>query len=328
MPSPGIFRIHVEPTETGQRLDALIATRIDDCSRSLAAHLIHGGWITVNGAVRKPGYRVHTGDRIDGRIPPPESARVEPEAIELDILYEDGDLVVVNKQPGIVVHPAPGHPSGTLVNALLHHCPAIGPIGFEHRPGIVHRLDKDTSGVLVIAKNAKAHTYLTRQFANRTVHKIYLALVLGQMPQARGKIELSLGRHPTDRKRISTRTRRPRMAVTTWQVRENFGEISLLELVLKTGRTHQARVHVAAIGHPIIGDPVYGRRKSLQGLSKPVRDLSHDIQRQMLHAWRLTCLHPLSSQPIQFEAPIPADMRILIDKLRRLPEAASVGSRA
>jgi 23S rRNA pseudouridine1911/1915/1917 synthase len=328
MPASGPFRIDVKSTEAGMRLDALIASRISGCSRSLAAQLIQAARITVNGIEKKPGYRVRSGDRVQGLIPEPKPLRVEPQPIDLDILYEDDAMLVINKQAGIVVHPAPGHDTGTLVNALLHHCPEIGPIGFEHRPGIVHRLDKDTSGVLVIAKNAEVHVHLTRQFAQRTVRKIYLALVLGQMPQARGKVELGLGRHPTDRKRISTRTRRPRSAVTEWQVLEDFIQISLLKLVLKTGRTHQARVHCATIGHPIIGDPVYGRRKSLRSLSKPMQDLIRAIHRQMLHAWRLACLHPLSKRPLQFEAPLPSDMQDLIDDLRRISKTPSVASEA
>jgi 23S rRNA pseudouridine1911/1915/1917 synthase len=328
MPSLGTFRITVEAAETGQRLDALVASRIDECSRSLAAHLINDEKITVNGSVKKPGYRVRAKDSIEGRIPAAKPLQIEPQAIELDILYEDADLIVLNKQPGIVVHPAPGHPSGTLVNALLHHCPEIGSIGIEQRPGIIHRLDKDTSGVLVIAKNVGAHAHVSRQFSARTVRKTYLALVSGKMRPPAGTVELPIGRHPTDRKRMSTRTRRPRTAETEWKVREDYREISLLELVLKTGRTHQARVHCAAMGHPVVGDPVYGRSKFLRHLSGPYQALTRDIKRQMLHAWRLACLHPRTTRPLQFEAALPPDMHHVIEKLRQISKKNGGSSRS
>jgi 23S rRNA pseudouridine1911/1915/1917 synthase len=247
---------------------------------------------------------------------------LEPQPIDLDILYEDGDLVVINKQPGLVVHPAPGHASGTLVNALLHHCPDLAPIKGEIRPGIVHRLDKDTSGLIVAAKNSHSHSQLSAQFAARKVRKTYLALVCGQPAEDAGRLELPVGRHATDRKRMSTASRRPRAAVTEWNVSRRFPGLALLELDLKTGRTHQARVHCSAMGHPIAGDPVYGGRKALKQLPRPVADLMQGVSRQMLHAWRLAIFHPRSKAAMRLEAPVADDMRGLLERL----EAAGVDS--
>ena len=212
MPSTGVFHIVVDPVDAGTRLDLLVASRVSALTRSQAALLIQHGQITVNDLSKKPGYRLQAKDEITGRIPPPADSVVKPEPLALDILHEDDDLIVLNKPAGVVVHPAPGHASGTLVNALLYHCPTIGPIGGELRPGIVHRLDKDTSGILVVAKNAAAHAHLAGQFAARSIRKIYLAVVFGEMADDSGVIELPIGRHPVDRKRMSTSSRKPRMA--------------------------------------------------------------------------------------------------------------------
>jgi len=226
-------------------------------------------------------------------------------------------MVVINKQPGLVVHPAPGHTSGTLVNALLYHCSALGGIGGKIRPGIVHRLDKDTSGVLVAAKNDAAHLQLARQFKSREVQKRYLAMVHGRVKEDRGSVVLSIGRHPVDRKKMSTRSRKARGAETRWKVRERLDGVTLLELDLKTGRTHQIRVHCAAIGHPVVGDSVYGGRRRLdlsgkgQNGSLPIK-----VARQMLHARWLQLAHPVTEALMSFEAPLPADMAGLIEVLR------------
>ncbi|MEN8808419.1 MAG: RluA family pseudouridine synthase, partial [Desulfobacterales bacterium] len=289
MPSTGVFHIVVDPIDAGTRLDWLVASRVSALTRSQAAALIQHGQITVNNRSRKPGYRLQVKDEISGRIPPPADTVVKPEPLALDILHEDDDVIVLNKPAGVVVHPAPGHASGTLVNALLYHCPTIGPIGGELRPGIVHRLDKDTSGILVVAKNAAAHAHLAGQFAARSIRKIYLAVVFGEMADDSGVIELPIGRHPVDRKRMSISSRKPRMAETRWEVLERFKGLTLVELNLKTGRTHQARVHCAAINHAILGDPVYARRKVYQGPTAATLVLIRQVKRQMLHAWRLTC---------------------------------------
>jgi len=219
---------------------------------------------------------------------------------------------VINKPPGIVVHPAPGHHSGTLVNALLYHCPKLEGIGGEIRPGIVHRLDKDTSGVMVVAKNSAAHQDLALQFKSRRIKKKYLALVYGRMASDSGRVELPIGRHPVERKKMSTHSRKSRLAETTWQVRKRFAQATLLEIHLKTGRTHQIRVHCAAIKHPVVGDSVYGGRKAGKSMAY---DLLKSVPRQMLHAWQLEFAHPKTQKMRCFEAPIPSDIGDILDKL-------------
>jgi 23S rRNA pseudouridine1911/1915/1917 synthase len=319
----GAFSIRVTKSDQGQRLDVLVVSHLSDCSRSFAAHLISNADIRVDGQPKKPGYRVKIGDHIEGQIPAPEPIDSEPEPIEIDRLYEDKHFVVVNKPPGLVVHPAPGHYSGTLVNALLYHCPDLKGIGGALRPGIVHRLDKDTSGALVVAKSAEAHEHLARQFKARTIQKTYLALVYGEFDATDGTIRLPIGRHPTDRKRMSTKSRKRREAETQWNICEQFKGITLLELYLKTGRTHQIRVHCAAMDHPIVGDPVYRPRKLLKNITKTYSTLPKSmvdavkaVKRQMLHAWRLGFIHPKTDEKMVFEAPIPQDMKELLDKLR------------
>ena len=321
----GAFTIIVEEADSGRRLDTVVASRLAGCSRSLAAALIAGQKILVDQQLKKPGYRIKFGDRIEGRLPTPAPVDFKPEPIPLNILYQDSHIIVIDKQPGIVVHPAAGHRRGTLVNALLFHCPDLGAIGGEIRPGIVHRLDKDTTGIMVVAKNAKALEELSRQFKAREVQKKYLALVYGDMRSDSGKISLPIGRHPVDRKRMSTTTRKGRPAETAWAVRERYKGITLLEMTLKTGRTHQIRVHCTAMGHPIVGDQVYHSRKWLKDIDRlyPAEFVSMATQlkavpRQMLHAWRLKFVHPHSGQGMTFESPIPTDMETVIEKLRRM----------
>jgi 23S rRNA pseudouridine1911/1915/1917 synthase len=320
----GVFTIIVEESDAGRRLDTVVAAHLPDCSRSLAATLITSGNILVDRQSKKPGYRMRSGDMIQGHLAKPEPVEYEPEPIPLQILYQDRHIVVINKQPGLVVHPAPGHCSGTLVNALLFHCPDLGAIGGEIRPGIVHRLDKDTSGTMVAAKTAQAHEALARQFKAREVQKKYLALVYGDVQPARGEIKQPIGRHPVDRKRMSTTTRKGRSAHTAWEVRERLDGITLLELNLKTGRTHQIRVHCAAMGHPVVGDPVYRSRKlrsnlknRLPNLSPSVITVLESITRQMLHAWQLGFSHPAEKTFQIYQSPLPADMADVIDFLRR-----------
>jgi 23S rRNA pseudouridine1911/1915/1917 synthase len=309
------FTILVDVSDSGKRLDLLVASRISGCSRSVAASLIRNGKIQVHGDVKKTGYRVRTGDEICGTIPPPEPVLFQPEPIPMDILYEDHDIIVINKPAGMVVHPAPGHYGGTLVNALLYHCPGLEGIGGEIRPGIVHRLDKDTSGVMVVAKNHGAHQDLALQFKSRSIKKKYLALVYGRMELDSGRVSLPIGRHPVDRKKMSTHSRKSRMAETTWQVRKRFAQATLIEVDLKTGRTHQIRVHCAAIGHPVVGDSVYGGRKAGKSMAY---DLFKSVPRQLLHARRLEFTHPKTRKTLCFEAPIPSDMGDIINKFRAL----------
>ena len=264
MPVYGAFTILADESDQGRRLDAVVAAHLPDCSRSLAVNLIANLEILVDNQAKKPGYRVKCGDKILGRIPAPVHVEHEPEPIPLQILYQDSHIVVLNKQAGLVVHPAPGHSRGTLVNALLYHCPDLAGIGGEIRPGIVHRLDKDTSGTMVVAKNAAALENLAKQFKTRTIQKSYLALVYGELRTDEGTVALPIGRHPVHRKRMSTITRKGRSAETSWRVRERFPGVTLIELTLKTGRTHQIRVHCATMGFPIVGDQVYRSRKWLK----------------------------------------------------------------
>ena len=317
MPYKGAFTILVNEHESGRRLDVIIASHISDCSRSFSASLIQKGKILVQGEVKKPGYRVKTGDNISINIPAPEPILSEPEPHDIDILYEDKHIIVINKEPGLVVHPAPGHNKGTLVNRLLYHCPELEGIGGKLRPGIVHRLDKDTSGTIVAAKNDAAHINLAAQFKSRKIKKLYLALVHGVVKSKSGSISLPIGRHPSDRKKMSTISRKSRPAKTFWKVIERFNGATLLELDLKTGRTHQIRVHCAAINHPIVGDPIYGGKKAAKKpLKKDTSNKTISATRQMLHAWRLEFTHPATGEAMSFESPIPQDMKKVIEILR------------
>ena len=304
----------IERSLPSERLDTYLRGRFPAVSRGTIQRLIEEGHIRVNGQTVKPTHAPRRGETVEVHWPEARPAVAKPEEMPLDILYEDEALLVLNKPPGLVVHPAPGHSAGTLVNALLHHCPDLGGIGAELRPGIVHRLDKDTSGTLVVAKNAAAVEHLSGQFKQRTVKKDYLALVYGEMPAAAGVIRLPIGRHPLDRKRMSTRSRKGREAETEWRAARRWHGCTLLELRLKTGRTHQIRVHCAAIGRPIVGDPTYGRRKAA-GDSPESQALFGAIRRQMLHAWRLEIVHPRSGEPMRFESPLPEDMKRLIAEL-------------
>ena len=324
MPANDAIRIRVSPSDEGKRLDVLVASFLADCTRTYVAGLIGAKHIRVDGHIRKPGYRVKSGQKISGVIPPPVALEFKPEPIPIEILYEDDHIIMVNKPPGLVVHPAPGHFSGTLVNGLLYHCPDLGGIGGKLRPGIVHRLDKDTSGTLVVAKNDAAHTHLSRQFKSRKIQKQYLALVHGDVKKKTGSIKLPIGRHPVDRKRMSTVSPKGRMAETAWSVKKQFQGFALLEVDLKTGRTHQIRVLCAALNHPIVGDKVYRPRKLEKTIARdhPQSDkilpLLKSVKRQMLHAWRLSFQHPHTGKAVSFESPLPEDMTDIIQRIRQL----------
>lgn len=313
------FEYRVEPREAGQRLDSFVAGRLENFSRSHAAQLIRRGCIQVDGLNCKPGYKVRPGERILARIPAPEPTDLVPEPQDLDILFEDRDLLVVDKPPGTVVHPAAGHATGTLVHGILHHCPDLEGIGAERRPGIVHRLDKDTSGILVVAKNSRAHHDLSGQFKARSIKKHYLALIHGAPQAASGQVDLPVGRHPVDRKKMSTLGHRGRDALTLWQVRERLPGVALLEIELKTGRTHQIRVHCLAMGHPIVGDQVYAQRGALKRIadSNPaLHQVLKKAKRQMLHAYRISFKHPVDERWLTFESPLPEDMSAILEALR------------
>ncbi|MBW1788020.1 MAG: RluA family pseudouridine synthase [Deltaproteobacteria bacterium] len=302
------------------RLDVFLAECETTLSRSRIKALIKSGNVRVNNAAAKPGYRLKTGDVVSLSIPPPTRTDLEPEAVDFDIIHEDPGLIVVNKPAGIVVHPAPGHPKGTLVHGLLMHCSGFSGIGGELRPGIVHRLDKDTSGLLVIAKNDRVHASLSGQFKSRTVKKCYQALVHGQMPRMRGHIDLPIARHPKKRKEMSVSGNKGRAALTQWEALEEFnGEFTLLSIRLRTGRTHQIRVHLSHMGHAVVGDAVYGRgrdwwkRHPLYKAGKlPL------VERQMLHADRLGFTHPDTGNYVEFSADLPDDMKHLLGTLRDL----------
>ena len=294
------------------RLDKRILETHPDFSRSRIEGLVKSGFVTVNGAVaEKAGMKVSEDDEIVVEIPPPVPAIPEPEDIALDVVYEDSDMLVVNKAPGMVVHPAPGHFTGTLVNALLHHCSDLSGIGGVARPGIVHRLDQDTSGLIVVAKSQKAMDSLVRAFSSHTsIAKTYLAVCHGRPRLDAGRIENLIGRHPVDRKRMAIVEKNGKVAITNWKTLETLGAISALECRIETGRTHQIRVHTASLGTPVIGDKVYGK-SALDKRLTPVPE------RQMLHAWRLGLRHPVSGEPMEFVAPIPADMEIYLKGIQK-----------
>jgi 23S rRNA pseudouridine1911/1915/1917 synthase len=306
-----------EPDQT-RRLDQFLASRTE-FSRARLARWLKDGQVQVNEQSRPASYRVRPGDRVSLTVPPPEPSDLTPEALPLDILFEDQDIILVNKPPGLVVHPAPGHRGGTLLNALVHHCPDLAEVGDLSRPGLVHRLDKDTSGVLVVAKTAAAHAHLVRQFHDREVEKVYVALVWGRFDQRCGKIDQEVGRHPTARQKMSAHPRRGKPAVTFWRVLEEYpGPLTLLELSPKTGRTHQLRVHLAALGHPIVGDATYGGGATRLKENPRLRDLRPLVQRQLLHARSLRLIHPVSGEAVVAEAPLPEDFQVVLNKLENL----------
>jgi len=301
------FEHRVPPELAGQRLDAALAKLEPSLSRAQVRRLIEQGEVTLDGAVVKPAHRVRARDLVAGRVPEPTAVAIEAESLPLAILHEDPDVIVIDKPVGLVIHPAPGHSGGTLVNALLHHCRDLSGVGGELRPGIVHRLDKDTSGVLVVAKSDAAHRSLAAQFKSHSVLREYLALVRGEPKAQRGTIEAAIGRHPTDRKRMSTRTRRGRAAVTHWQVERRLRGATLLRVRLETGRTHQVRVHLASIGLSVLGDPVYGGGRA-QGVGL-------GLTRQALHAAVLEFDHPRSGARLRFESALPADLAAALESL-------------
>lgn len=293
------------PQDAGTRVDVYLAKEQAAPSRSCVQKLVESGLVTVSGRPVKPSYRVAEGDVIEVRIPPPEKVSLEPEDIPLDIVYEDADVVVVNKPAGMVVHPAAGNYAGTLVHALLHHCRDLSGIGGELRPGIVHRLDKDTSGLMVVAKNDAAHAALARQIKARTVVRKYLAIVHGRLAEDEGTVDAPIGRHPVHRKKMAV-VPGGRRAVTHWKVRRRYRVFTLVECKLETGRTHQIRVHMAYIGHPVVGDPIYGPRKPAFGLSG-----------QALCAYQLGFYHPRTGEWKEFTIPLPEEMQKAVDKLER-----------
>jgi len=298
--SPKHAQLIVPKNEAHFRLDRFLANNLPEYSRSRLQQLIRTGFITLNGIATRARYLVRTGDKIELTEPPLEKIEAQPEPIPLEILFEDEDIIVINKPAGLVVHPGAAHRQHTLVNALLGHCTTLSGIGGKERPGIVHRLDKETSGCLVVAKNDEAHRELSRQFAERMVEKIYLALVAGKLPKPAGTIEEKIGRHPIHRQRMSVTSSRGRPAKTEYRVVQSGGQASLVECRLHSGRTHQIRVHLHHLGHPVLGDKVYATRSA------------KNFPRQMLHAWKLGFRHPVSGEWKSFEAPLPHDFATAI----------------
>ena len=293
--------------DSGERLDVFLA-KSTNFSRSRLQKIIENGEVFVNEkAVLKSKYLLQTGDKIFFEIPPPEEINAVPENIPIDVIYEDDDIIVINKKRGMVTHPAAGNFSGTLVNALLYRCKNLSGINGKIRPGIVHRLDKDTSGVMVAAKNDKAHLSLSEQIANKDAKRIYLAIIHGNLKEDMGEIEGDIGRHLKDRKKMAVVAKNGKYALTKYRVIERFQNYNLVACELKTGRTHQIRVHMAHIGHPLICDPLYGHK----------RGDNFKIEGQALHSAKLTLTHPTTDKKMEFYAKLPDDMKNVLDILRR-----------
>jgi 23S rRNA pseudouridine1911/1915/1917 synthase len=302
--------------EIPERLDLFLSRHVPDLTRSAIQRLVEAGLITVDGRPAKPSLKLKGGERVVIEIPPPVPAEPVAEDIPLDILYEDGDLIVVNKPAGMSVHPGAGNQAGTMVNALLGHCLDLSGIGGEIRPGIVHRIDKDTTGVIVSAKNDRAHLGLARQFKEHSIKRVYVALVFGSPKSDKGKIEGTIGRHPVERKKMSGSSRRGKQAVTHWKVTGRYCGISALELRLETGRTHQIRVHLSEAGFPLLGDTVYGGAGRVAGIRDTrLQALIRRLGRQALHARTLGFIHPVSGEYLEFSAPLPEDMAEIMDYL-------------
>jgi 23S rRNA pseudouridine1911/1915/1917 synthase len=315
-----VFSYEISEEHKDTRLDVFISSRSISLSRSRVKALIENEHVTVNDGPSKAGYKLKLADKVVVCIPPLTAPSLDPEKIDFDVVYEDESLIVLNKPAGVVVHPAPGHAMGTLVHGLIYHCQDLSGIGGGLRPGIVHRLDKDTSGLMVAAKNDPAHESLAKQFKSGTVKKQYDAVVHGLVNGQSGKIDLPIARHLKKRKEMTVAPSRGKRALTQWRKIEQFGTgFSFLEISIKTGRTHQIRVHLSHMGHPVVGDPVYGYGRTwwkrqpsgqLRALTQP--------KRQMLHARTLGFLHPVQQKYMEFEARLPEDMSELIQELKRL----------
>lgn len=304
------FSLVVEQGDAGQRLDVFLSKNPDIASRNFAQNLIEQGRILVDGKrVDKNNYRLHEGQVADVTIPPPEPSEVIPEDIPLDIKYEDDDLIVLSKPAGLVVHPAHGHATGTLVNALLAHTHNLSGIGGVSRPGIIHRLDKDTSGLMLVAKNDFAHQALSAELKDREIKRTYLTLVHGRFKEIEGTVDAPIGRSPRFRQKMAVMGTASREAISHYRVLATFDDYSLVEVSLQTGRTHQIRVHMKYIHHPVVGDPLYGTNGSKKDLG---------LSRQFLHAYRLEFTHPRTRERMRFEDELPRDLLEILDKLRRM----------
>ena len=308
----GLFESVISSEREGQRLDQYLVDLLPDLSRSRLGGLIRGGFVFVNGTPSKAANRLKDGDRVTATIPPPEPLDIRPEKVDFAILHEDDDLLVIAKPPGVVVHPACGHQKGTLVHGLVAHCDKLSGISGVERPGIVHRLDKETSGVMVIAKSDKTHHALVELFKTRQINKVYHAIVVGRPATPKGCIEQPIGRHRSNRKKMAVLQHGGRDAITCWGTLEEFpNNMGYLEVKPTTGRTHQIRVHMAYLGHPVAGDSLYG--KQLKTVNENL-----GIKRQCLHAYSLSFRHPLTGEQLEFVAPLWPDMQGLLQRLRKL----------
>lgn len=312
-----IFKI--EEKNSGFRLDAFLSERVDDISRSHFKRMIQEGLILVNERMVKPGYVLRTADCVSIRLPDAPGCQdaLIPEALPLEILYEDDDILVVNKAPGMVVHPGAAREEGTLVHALLAHCPSLAAQGAPLRPGIVHRLDRDTSGAMVVAGSNRAYLRLIELFKAHKVHKEYLALVYGRLKESRGEIITLMDRHHVDRKKMAVTTGKGREAHSLWELEKEYGEVSLVKVRIMTGRTHQIRVHLSHMQHAVVGDETYGGgKRRLKGIvSQSLRDILRNVERQLLHAATLAFPHPVKDVPMSFSAPLPHDFQEVVDGL-------------
>jgi 23S rRNA pseudouridine1911/1915/1917 synthase len=314
---PTEIRFTIDKSQIGQRLDIFLSQSDADISRSHVKYVIEEGDVLVNGKAPKVSQKLKEGDVIILTQRPAGEAAAVAQEMPLNIVYEDEAIIVINKPAGMVVHPAPGNPDKTLVNALLFHCHDLSGIGGVLRPGIVHRLDKDTSGLIVAAKSDDAHRNLSSQFEKHDVHKKYLALVWGDVKGNSGEIILPVGRHTTNRKKMSTKSRHGKGALTLWKVRERFGVATLLDVEIKTGRTHQIRVHLSDRGYPVIGDAVYGNSAKINTVKDPLLKAKiKEFNRQALHAAQLSFIHPLKSERVVFTSDMPQDMADLCAQLR------------
>ncbi len=300
------IRLRASEESKNQRLDAFLASSLDGLTRSQATRLIESGEVAVDGRAVSKSYKLAGGEDIAVTLPEPEPVEAVPQDIPLDVVYEDADVIVVNKPSGMVVHPAPGHPDGTLVNALLYHCAGtLSGVGGALRPGIVHRIDRDTSGLIIAAKNDAAHQYLSAQLADHTLARTYECIVVGKLREDRGTVDAPIARHPTDRKRMAV-VAGGREAVTHWEVIARYPGYTHVRCRLETGRTHQIRVHMAYIGHPILGDTVYGAKKDVPGLTG-----------QCLHAVGLRFLHPRTHEVVELSCPLPEEFTRMLQKIRK-----------